>query len=143
VPARRLTEFARELDQRFVGFRAAVAEKHLARSGEADEPLRQLSLPGIVIKIRAVDERLRLPREHLREGGMGMAQAVDGHASTEIEIAAPLLIPNAPTLAPHQRQAAPRRGHDVPVVESFRRGSRGRREGRHAGDYPTRGRKGQ
>ncbi len=52
VPARVVAEFARELVQHFVRFRAAVAEKDFARSRVRDELVRKFALPLMVVKIR-------------------------------------------------------------------------------------------
>src|SRR5437870_12227875 len=60
-----VAELARQLEQSFVRFGAAVAEEHLARSEQIDECFGQASLRLGVIKIRDVDEVARLFEQRL------------------------------------------------------------------------------
>ena len=112
-----MTEFARQFDQRFVGFRAAVAEKDFARPGQPDDPLRQPALPFVVVEIGTVDEDIGLPGQRFPDGGMRMAQAVDRDAAAQVEIFPALVVPDMPALAPRQRESPVDGRHDIPVIK--------------------------
>ncbi len=132
VPARTATaagsvaEFPRQLDQRLVGFRAAVAEKDLARPGQPDDPLRQPPLPFVVIEIGAVNQHLGLLREGFPDCGVRMAETAHRDTAAEVEIFPALVIPDVPPPAPGQREAPVDCRHDVLIVERLDLRARGR-----------------
>ncbi len=82
-----MTEFARELEQTFVRFDAAVGEKALARPDEINERLRQPPLRFMVIEVRRVDDLAGLLDERLGDGRMRVAERAHRDATAQIEIA--------------------------------------------------------
>ena len=113
-----MTKFPRQLDQRFIGFRAAVAEKDFsAPPGQPDDPLREPALPFIVIVIRTVNEDLGLAAQRFPDRGMRMTQAVDRDTAAQVEIFPALVVPDMAALAPRQREPPVHGRHDILVIE--------------------------
>ena len=113
-PAFVVAEFARELEQAFVRLRAAVGEKAFARADAFDEFGGEPALRLGEIKIRDVDQLFRLLDERLGDGRMRVAEAADGDAAAEIQIAFAGDIKNVAARAVAQDEfKAPVAGHDV------------------------------
>ena len=68
-----VSEFPGQLEQAFVRFRAAVAEKDSPRRDKVDNPFRQPPLELIIIEIGDMDQLLRLLGQGFGHLGMGMA----------------------------------------------------------------------
>ena len=66
-----------QLDQRFVGFGPAVAEKHPAGAGVADETLRELALKRMAVEIADVNERAGLSLHGGDPARVAMAEGID------------------------------------------------------------------
>ena len=86
-PAFVVAEFPRQLEQAFVGLRAAVGKKAFARADAFDEFSRQPALRFGEIKVGDVDQFPRLLDQRLGDGRMRVAEAAHGNARAEIEIA--------------------------------------------------------
>ena len=86
-PAFVMAEFPRQLEQAFVGFRAAVGEKTFAGADAFDEFSGQPALRFGEIKVRDVDQFPRLLDQRLGDGRMRVAEAAHGDARAEIEVA--------------------------------------------------------
>jgi hypothetical protein len=135
IGVRGMAELPRHLDQRFVRFGTAVAEKNFSGPGQLDDPLRELSLPLVVIKIGTMDKAIGLLVQCFFDRGMRVAEAADGDARPEVEVLVALVVPHVGALAFNEREAPIDRGHDVLVVErlslrargSLRRGGKGGR----------------
>src|SRR5205823_529363 len=73
-PALVVPEFARQLEQTFIGLHAAIAKETFARTDQAAEGLGQPPLGFVIIEIRSVDELARLLHQRLRDGRMRVTQ---------------------------------------------------------------------
>src|SRR5581483_8294381 len=94
----------RELDQRLVRLRTAVAEKNAARPGEVHDPARELTLQRIAKQIADVDQfgGLTLHRGHPIR--MAVTERADRDARSEIEIAVAGVVPHLRAAAAHERE---------------------------------------
>ena len=86
-PAFVVAEFPRQLEQAFVGFRAAVGKKTFAGADAFDEFGGQPALRLGEIQIRDVNQLARLLDERLGDGRVRVAEAAHGDARAEIEVA--------------------------------------------------------
>ena len=82
-----MAELAGQLEEALVGLAAAVAEEALAGAQELDQPLGQAPLGFVIIVIRDVNEPPGLLEQRLGDGRVAVAQATDGDAGAEIEVA--------------------------------------------------------
>ena len=113
-PAFVVAEFPRQLEQTFVGLRAAVGEKTFARADAFDDFRGQPALRLGEIQIGDVDQFSRLLDERLGDGRMRVAEAAHGDAAAEVEIAFARDIKNIAARAVAQREVKPPvAGHDV------------------------------
>ena len=76
----------RRLDRPFAGFRARVAEEHLVRERDLDEPLGQRLLSRDPIEVRRVPELAGLLGQRRDEPGMRMPQSIHRDAGRKVEI---------------------------------------------------------
>ena len=118
-PAFVVAEFAGELEQAFVGFRAAVGKKAFARADALDEFGGQPALRFGEIQVRDVNQFARLLDERLGDGRMRVAETAHGDARAEIEVAFARDIKQiaARAVTEHEVEAAIA-GHDV-FAEQF------------------------
>jgi len=72
-----VAKFSRQLEQTFVRFDAAVAEKAFAGPDEIHQRLRQASLGLVIVIIRSMDELAGLRYQGLSKSGVRMAKGVD------------------------------------------------------------------
>ena len=92
-----------ELEARFDGLGAAVAEKRARQARELREALGQLSLQRVEEQIRGVQQRLRLVGDGARQPWVRMAERRDADARQQVEILASLRVEQADALAAHER----------------------------------------
>ena len=108
----------RQLDQRLVRLGAAVAEKHPAGAGVADEAPRKFTLVRIAEKIADVNQLPRLllhARDPMR---VAMAQRTHRDPRRKIQIAVARIVPHLGAAAAHEGQRRTRIVlHHVRVVE--------------------------
>ena len=118
-PAFVMAEFPRQLEQAFVGLRAAVGKKTFSRADAFDEFGGEPALRFGEIKIRDVDQFPRLLDERLGDGRVRVAEAAHGNAAAEIKVAFAGNIKNiaARAVAEHEVKASVA-GHDV-FAEQF------------------------
>ena len=81
-----MAEFAREFEQAFICFRAAVGEKNFSRTDAFGEFGGEPSLRLGKIKIRNVNQFLRLLDKRLGDGRMRVTETADRDARAEVEI---------------------------------------------------------
>ena len=117
-----MAEFAGELEQAFVGLRAAVGKKAFARTDAFDEFGGQPALWLGEIQVRDVDEFFGLLDEGLGDGRVRVAETAHGNAGAEVEVAFARDIKQvtARAVAEHEVEAAIA-GHDV-LAEQFPHG---------------------
>ena len=84
----------RQLDGRFVGLGAAVAEEHPVGEGMVAEHLGQPGLGLDVIEVRDVDQGPHLLRYRLGHGRVAVAETVDGDAGDEVQILLAVRVPH-------------------------------------------------
>jgi hypothetical protein len=109
-----MAELARQFEQAFIDFDAAVAKETFARANELDQRAGQFTLTFMVIKIGAMGEFGGLLGEDLGDRRVRMAEAVDGNAAAHIQItfAGDIEHIAARAVAEHDVEAAVTR-HDV------------------------------
>ena len=91
-----------ELDGRFIGFSAGVAEKNAVSTAVLHQPGGQSVLLGNPIEVGNVLETAELTTEAAAQGTVAMAKGVGGNACNGIEMASALVIPDPATTSPHQ-----------------------------------------
>ena len=113
-PAFVVAEFPGQFEQAFVGLGAAVGKKAFAGADAFDQFGGQPALRFGEIKVRDVDELPRLLDQRLGDGRVRVAEAADGNARAEIEVAFARDIKQiaARAVAEHEVEAAVAR-HDV------------------------------
>jgi len=106
---------ARQFDGRFVGLRAAVAEKNLVGKRMPDQQLRQLGLRLGVIQIGNMRQFIHLLLDGSNHLRMRMPEIADGNAGHQIEIFLAVDIPD-PGARPFRQydRKPPVRIHDIP-----------------------------
>ena len=93
---------ARQLERGIVGLGAGVGEQHPGLGAGADEVAEPLGEPddGLVRgEVAGVPEQGQLAGDGLDDGGVRVAEHVDGDAAHEVEVAAPVDVPDAGALA--------------------------------------------
>src|ERR1043166_1320242 len=83
-----MAELARQFEKPFVGFRAAVAEEHLARPEQMYQRLGQSPLWLGVVEVRDMDELAGLLDQRPGDFRMRVAEATDRDAAAQVEVAA-------------------------------------------------------
>ena len=76
----------RELQARFDGFCAAVAEKGSRQARQRRQPLRHLPLQRMKEQIRNVNQRLRLVGDRARDARMRVPERRDADARQQVEV---------------------------------------------------------
>ena len=113
-PALVVAEFPGQLEQTFIRLRAAVGEKAFARADALDDFSREPALRLGEIQIRDVNQFFRLLHQRLRDGRVRVAEAANGDAAAEVEVAFAGDIENVAASAVAQREIkASVAGHDV------------------------------
>jgi len=118
VPAVHGAPLAGELEEALVGFGAGVAEEDLAAEGESGNLLGQPGLELVVEQVRAVHQRAGLLGDGGDDGGMAVADVVDGDAGHEIEVFLAGVVPDGHARAAHEGEPGRVGGHDV-LAEQF------------------------
>ncbi len=90
---------AGELDLAFVGLGAGVGKEDLIKAAVLDDELRGLDGGLIVEVVGAVEDGLRTLLQALDDGGMAVAETVDGDAADEIEVLVAVLVEDVDALA--------------------------------------------
>ena len=109
-----MAELARELEQAFVGFRAAVGKKAFARADAFGEFGGQPALRLGKIQVRDVDQFARLFDECLGDGRVRVAETAHGNAGAEIEVTLARDIKQVTALAVAEHEVEPAvAGHDI------------------------------
>ena len=111
---------AREFDQAFIRLGAGVAKENLSRRAKAGafgQSLREARLVLVIVEVRDVDELASLLADRLGHARMAMAQSDDCDAAEKIEIVLAVGVPDAGTLATHQRNARRVGVHDELFVQ--------------------------
>ena len=85
-PAFVVPELPCQLEQTFVGLRAAVGEKAFPWPDELHQCLGQPPLRFVVVKVGNVNESLGLLDECFGDGRMRVAKTAHGNTSAEIEV---------------------------------------------------------
>jgi hypothetical protein len=117
-PAFFMAEFSHKLIKPLVRLRAAVAKENLAVAKALDELGGKSALRFREIKVGDVDEFFGLFDERFGDGGMAVAQAGDGDAAAEIQIAPAGDIVHLAAGAVAQDQLKPAvAGHDIFVEQ--------------------------
>ena len=121
-PAFVVAELAGELEQSFVGLRAAVGKKAFARAEALDEFGGQPALRLGEIQVRDVDQFARLFDERLGDGRVRVAEAAHGNAGAKVEVTFARDIKQVTARAMAEREVeAAVAGHDV-LAEQFPHG---------------------
>ena len=84
--------FSRQLHRAFIGFGAAVAEKHAIQPAVFHKVFRHIELRFAPVKVGAVAERLGLFGDGFHYRRMAMAEIVHGNAAAEIGVFSALFI---------------------------------------------------
>ena len=100
-------ELARELDGAFVGLRAGVREEHLVEAAALGEGLRQTDARFVEESGAGRDEHLRLPRQRFGQNSWRVPQAVHRPALHEIQVLAPVLVPQPGAFALDEHHVGP------------------------------------
>ena len=90
---------AGELDLAFVGLGAGVGKEDLIKAAVLDDELRGLDGGLIVEVVGAVEDGLRTLLQALDDGGMAVAETVDGDAADEVEVLVAVLVEDVDALA--------------------------------------------
>ena len=135
---------AGEFVESFVGFGTAVAEKDFpGESDERDEAGGEFGLRAGEEKIRGMDERGGLCGEGLLQGGVGMAEGVDGDAGGEVEVGAVVFVPDAGAFAAAELEGEAGVGRQDVLRVKFGGGRRRRARGHGRCDVKERARGGK
>ena len=87
-----------QLDLTFVGLGAGVGEEHLLEAAVLADQLTDLDGGLVVVVVGAVHQALG-PVQRLHDGGMVVAQAVDGDAAHKVQELVPVQVPDPGALA--------------------------------------------
>ena len=87
-----------QLDLTFVGLGAGVGEEHLLEAAVLADQLTDLDGGLVVVVVGAVHQTLS-PIQRLHNGGMVVAQAVDGDAAHKVQELVPVQVPDPSALA--------------------------------------------
>ncbi len=94
--------FAGQLERGFVGLGAGIGEEHPFGEGQLAQPASQLQGRFVGQYVTDMPEFLGLFGQYLDQLGMGVAQAGDGDAASEVDVVSSLLIPQAGTFTAHR-----------------------------------------
>ena len=109
-----------QLVEAFVGFGAAVGKEDLAGGQMAHDLCGQASLRLVVIKVRNVDQALRLLHQRLGDLRVRVAQGADRDAAAQVQVTLAINIPQLAPAAAHKGQVeAPVARDDVLVEKLF------------------------
>ena len=111
----------RQLERRLVGLRARVGEEDAIERRARHERFGEVELGERVVEVRDLDERAGLARNGLGDGGMRMAQHVDGDPGHQVEVLAAGIIGHPAAVAAHQRQGLARVRLEVDTRLALRR----------------------
>ena len=89
---------ARQLDRRFVGFRAGIAEKHLVHAGGRNNTVGEFFLGRDLVDVGGVDQLADLFAQRCDQLRVAVADRVDGHSSECVQVAFALRVPQPDTL---------------------------------------------
>ena len=105
---------ARDLDRRFVGFQAGIAEEHLVQAGDGGDAVGGLLLQRDLEQVGRVDDAADLLGERAHQARVVVPERVDRDAGERIEVLLARLIPQPYALASHERDRLAGVGvHDV------------------------------
>jgi hypothetical protein len=144
------TEFARELDRALIGLGARVRKEHLVEAAVGDQRVGQFQAGLVEERGARRQQQLCLRRNRVGNDGRRMAEAIDGPALHEIEIALAAVVPQIGTFAPDEDGGRPCRdvhqrvirmggvGHVELLVGFWVRGQAETQEGRTLRVRPSR-----
>ena len=85
-PALLMPKPARQLEQTFIRFGAAVTKEYFTRPNLLHERLRQPALRLVIVKIGNVDQLLRLFSERVRDFRIRMPQAANRNPASKVQV---------------------------------------------------------
>ena len=98
-----MAKFARQLDGRFVGLEAGVAEKHIGHARQLNQLGRQPLGVGHMKVIAGVNDLVQLVLQGGHQLGVVVAQRVHGNAGQRIQIFFAIDVPDSAALTVSQR----------------------------------------